>query len=142
MAGGGSAIVADASVVVGWLADEPTADRLEAAIRRSFAGLGMLVPSHFPFEVANALVMGERRGRWRPEHTKEWFEMLGRMRIVAELPPDHVALAKLAQLARDLTLTAYDAAYIELAARRRVPLLTFDSRLAEAAARKGVETLG
>jgi len=142
MAAASSAIVADASAVVGWLADEPTVDRLEAAIRRSFSGPGMVVPSHFPFEVTNALVMGERRGRWSPDHSKEWLELLGRMRIVAEQPPDHVAMARLARFARELSLTAYDAAYVELAARLRVPLLTFDGRLAEAAERSGVETFG
>ena len=139
MARSGTAIVADASVVVGWLADEATVDRVEAAIRRSFSGPGILVPAHFPFEVANALVMGERRGRWNESQSRQWLELLGRMRITAEPPPDHVAVAKIAQVARDLVLTTYDAAYVELAARLRVPLLTFDRRLSEAAERKGVD---
>ena len=48
-------MVADASVVVGWLADEPAAARVEAALRRSLTGGGIVVPAHFPVEVANAL---------------------------------------------------------------------------------------
>jgi predicted nucleic acid-binding protein len=134
-------MVADASVVVGWLADEPAAARVEAALRRSLMGGGIVVPAHFPVEVANALLAGERRGRWGSDQSREWLAILSRLRVRVEPPPDPVSLAAIAVKARDLGLSVYDAAYIELARRLRLPIMTFDRSLNHAADQEGVDTI-
>jgi predicted nucleic acid-binding protein len=64
---------------------------------------------------------------------------------LAELPievaRDPAAPSIASQLARRLHLTAYDAAYLELAKRRSLPLATLDARLRAACGREGVTVL-
>jgi len=53
-----------------------------------------------------------------------------------------LALGEVTEIARSLELTAYDAAYLALAARRGLALATVDDRLRRAAASSGVELVG
>ncbi len=127
------AIVVDSSVAACWaLPDEFSqyANRvLDGGVRR-----GMVVPDLFWHELRNVLIVNERRGRLRAEQTPIALRKIAALPWVVDAAGggDEIVL-----LARRHALTAYDAAYLELATRRRLPLATLDTRLAAAAAAEG-----
>ncbi len=133
--------VLDASIALAWcFRDEATeaADRVLDRLEHE----GAVVPSIWPLEVANGLRTAERRGRLHPADTQRLRELLLALPVAVEPVPLGVALGEVADLARLLDLTAYDAAYVALAARLGIPLGTADERLSRAAAQAGVEVLG
>jgi predicted nucleic acid-binding protein len=89
-------------------------------------------------EVSNAVVIAERRGRLSAESVKTLAEDLDDFVLTVEIDSAVVRTSTLIQTARRTRLTVYDAAYLELAGRRRLPLATLDDALAEAARRDGV----
>jgi len=92
--------------------------------------VGGLAPPILWYELRNALVVNERRGRIQPERSTAFLILLGELPIVLQpLPPD----AGVLDLARRLRLSVYDASYLELAVREGSPLATLDSTLREAA---------
>jgi predicted nucleic acid-binding protein len=128
------AFILDASITVSWgLEDEdnPVAD---IALRRLDTE-----PAHVPtlwwFEVANVLLMNERRNRITERDTATFLHALAGMNIQTDR--DMTESATLA-LARSHRLTAYDASYLELALRKSLPLATLDKKLAQAAESEGV----
>lgn len=99
----------------------------------------IIVPPIWFIEVANALVVGERRARLTARHAEETISDLLRFGFEADLSHStHLALATLPAIARATALTAYDAAYLELAMRRGVPLCSLDDALVRVAKRNGV----
>jgi len=127
--------VIDASVTAAWmLPDEahPIADACERMLAVDHA----LVPAIWWFEVRNLLVMSERRRRLDRKATSRALELLSTYPIIRDELPDEVALL---DLARAHNLTAYDAAYLELASRSKTPIATLDKRPAAA---EGVELVG
>jgi predicted nucleic acid-binding protein len=130
--------VLDASVAVAWAFDEgghPAAAATLALIRSDEGH----VPSLWWFEVRNALIVNERRGRLREADTALFLRSLSRLPIVVDRAPDEEAVLALARRHR---LTVYDASYLELARRSGVPLATLDTRLAEAARREDIALIG
>lgn len=123
--------VLDCSVTIAMcLKDERSAyvERIEDALRDATA----VVPALWPYEVANVLVMAERRRRISPAERDELLAILGSLGIVIEATPTVLPRALIA-LAQRHKLTAYDAAYLELALSAGLPLATTDSDLARAA---------
>ena len=90
------------------------------------------MPALLWFEVRNLLLANERRRRITPAQTAAALNLLQGLPLQVDGQADSGAAL---QLARDHRLTVYDAVYLELAVRRRLPLLTFDSQLAAAAKR-------
>ena len=121
--------VLDASVTASWfLPDEDDRDALEAWDRS--ATEEVWVPLHWWFEVRNTMLMGERRGRISEALTAHSLNRLSLLPIVIEARPDETEVLDLARRHR---LTFYDAVYLELAGRKRVPLATLDVDLIAAA---------
>jgi predicted nucleic acid-binding protein len=85
--------------------------------------------------VRNVLLIGERRGRATAAQSASFLYDLGQMPISISLLPDENAVMDLARRHR---LSFYDAAYLELAQRERLPLATFDQDLIAAARAEGV----
>ncbi len=130
-----SGLVVDCSVTLAWfLVDEENelAEQILARVDR----IELWSPPIWRYELANGLAIALRRGRLTPENWKEAIREAARtpVRIDPALP----GLAELAELAAAHRLTAYDAAYLELALRRRLPLATLDTALAAAATERGV----
>jgi predicted nucleic acid-binding protein len=131
--------VIDASIIVG-LAFGETPNLKVAATVDALAVSEALTPSLFFFEVRNALVVNERRGRATPEGSADFLRRLARLPIrVAPTPEDD---ASLLSLARKRKLTVYEAAYLELARREGLPLATVDRALEKAALAEGVALFG
>ena len=96
-----------------------------------------IVPALWWFEVRNGRIVNERRGRVTEQETTQFLREISRS-VSTDHSPDEAAIMALARRHR---LTVYDAAYLELAMRERVPLATLDAALAAAARREGVAVL-
>jgi predicted nucleic acid-binding protein len=90
------------------------------------------------WEVANAMLVGERRGRCDQADTSRWTAYLGSLSIEVDEPQGTRVIHDVVALARAHAFSAYDAAYLELALRRGLPVATLDKPLQAAAAAVGV----
>lgn len=132
--------VIDASVVIAWCFDDETSPAADAVLDR-LGHEGAVAPAHWPLEIANALRTAERRGRLTSSDLARLRTLLAVLPVEilpVELP---TALWGVLETARDHDLTAYDAAYLDLAAVRGLPLATVDDRLRAACAAAGVDLL-
>ena len=129
--------VLDGSVTLAWLfhdEQDPYAD----AIIGKLPHIEMLVPRIWHLEVANVLLVGERRGRCSQADTTSWLGFLSGLPILVDGSTEARAWSDTINLARQQSLTEYDAAYLELALREGLPLATLDSKLEAAATAVGV----
>ena len=131
--------VADASVAIAWIHPAQATAETEATLDALAAGDSLVVPALWPLEVANAITVLRRRRKLTAEEARTAIE------IIRELPAaiDHeaaaVAFTRLVDLASEFELTIYDATYLELAIRRRLPLASNDAAMKRAAIRSGVD---
>ena len=131
------AFVLDCSLTIAWFFEDE-ADAYAQAVENSFQTASAVVPSLWPLEVANALLMGERRKRATAAKVTPFLALLKSLPIVTDDETTIRAWQESIQLARKHQLSAYDAAYLELALRRGLPLATLDGRLKAAAGACGV----
>jgi predicted nucleic acid-binding protein len=132
--------VLDASVAIAWCFEAGETEAADQALAAFLTGGTAVVPSLWRLEVANVLLVAERRGRSTPAETTRCLSLLDGLPITVMADgngiADHVAVA------RSHGLTAYDAAYLDLAMREGLPLATLDRELAAAARAAGVGLLG
>lgn len=129
--------VLDASVVLAWFFTDEGSASVDALWVRTDTEL-VHVPSHWYAEVANGMAIGERRGRSTAAKAEQAILVIENLRIDCDREGMDGALHRLLPLARLYRLTVYDAAYLELAMRRNLPLATLDAALAAAARAAGV----
>jgi predicted nucleic acid-binding protein len=132
--------VLDASMALAAMLEDESVDQGRAALARA-SSAGAWVPAIWHLEVANALQMGVKRGRCSVEFVDQ---SLARLALVpVEIDPETAAKSwqDTLELARDESLTLYDAAYLELALRRGFELASLDKQLNQAAVRRGVPLL-
>jgi len=136
-----SSLILDSSATLAWIYGDETTD----AIRRVFDAIadnGALVPSLWRLEVANSLTMAVRKRRIDPDFRRAALADLAILDISTDPQTDSHAWTDTLNLADQLHLTIYDAAYLELAQRRLLPLATLDGELRTAATAIGVTVLG
>jgi len=133
-------LVLDASMTIAWLFDDERTEAAHSVMRRVVAE-GAIVPSLWRLEVANVLRNAVRRGRCNEGYVDQSLARLARLAIKGDQETDDHAWGATRTLARKEDLSLYDAAYLELAIRRRVPLASRDKTLLAAAARRKVEVL-
>jgi predicted nucleic acid-binding protein len=100
-----------------------------------------LVPSIWPLEVVNVLVVAERRRRIKKAQAVRLMELLQSLPIVIDTSTPERAMGPIHALAREYELSSYDASYLELAMREGLALATRDDQLSNVARRCGVEVL-
>ena len=135
-----SGFVTDASVALAWCFDDEATEATRALLDR-FENEHAEVPSHWHLELANALAVSERKRRITPAPINEFIALISGLPIVVDEQTPSIALGTVLDLARSQRLSAYDAAYLELAMRRGVSLATMDNDLAQAARQMGVSLL-
>jgi predicted nucleic acid-binding protein len=126
-----------ASLTLAWhFEDEASAcaDRVLDQLQEDHA----VVPSIWPLEVANALVVAERRHRLSPARVARAAELLQELPIVVVDADPRLALRSVLDLARAHGLSADDVASLELAMRAGLPLATRKEAFSAAARRGGV----
>jgi predicted nucleic acid-binding protein len=121
-------IVVDASVTLAWCFGDEESSYANAVLDR-VVNEGATAPAHWPLEVANALIAAERRSRIDEEGIADASRLLDRLGI--EIVPVELMTATWSVLdtARAHALSAYDAAYLDLARFRGIPLATLDEKL-------------
>jgi predicted nucleic acid-binding protein len=133
--------VLDCSVALAWcFPDEKTKE--SQRILRSLKKGTAVVPSLWFLEVSNALLVAERRGRITAEVTAQALKVLGKLPIEVDDHSGFPLSAELLAIAREYGLSAYDAAYLELARRLSLPLVTLDKRLQGAVKDADLPSLG
>ena len=129
-----SGFVLDCSVGMAWCFEDK-ADRYADGVLDRLVDESALVPPLWPLEIANVLVVAERRRRLRRSDSARFLELVGALPIAVDTAtpnPSH-----LLAVAREHRLSAYDAAYLALAMREGIPLATRDLALGKAARRCG-----
>ena len=130
-------LVVDASIAGGWFIRDETSEYADATLRM-VTDHGAHVPSLWLCEVANLLAVAERRERATADVVTAALRYLAALDVVVDVPRGLAGSPALTYLAREHGLTAYDAAYLELAMRTRSMLATRDGDLRRAAQRAGV----
>jgi predicted nucleic acid-binding protein len=133
--------VLDSSVAVGWCFAAERTNALKSLLDRLTDERGV-VPSHWPLEILNALVMAERRGRVTQGERRRLVAFLRNLPLTVDSETAARAWTEVQALAERFRLTSYDAAYLELAERLTLPLATLDQDLRAAGQAMGLELLG
>lgn len=129
--------VLDCSVAVAWFFEDE-ADAYAESVEDAMASAAAVVPSLWRLEVANALLVGERRRRATEAKVTQFLTLLNSLPITPDDETTARAWSDTLHLARAHDLSAYDAAYLELALRRGLPVATLDHKLKAAARAAGV----
>ena len=132
-----NAFVLDGSITMVWGFEDEADDYAEAILGR-MPDLQAHVPSLWSLEVANALLVGERRRRITPADTARFLAILAAFPISVDEETVAHAWADTMHLARAHNLSSYDASYLELAIRLGLPLAAQDGKLKTAAEAVGV----
>jgi len=130
-------LVVDASIALTWCFEDEVTEATEA-IGTRVDSEGAVVPDLWRLEVANALMLAERRGRLKRSNMEQRLELLAALPIAIDANTAIRAWTDTLLLARAERLTLYDAAYLELAIRRDIELATLDRDLRRAARKMGV----
>jgi predicted nucleic acid-binding protein len=136
-----AAFVADASVAVSWSIASQSSALTDRLLDDVAAGCVVAVPPLWPYEVANSLVFLFRRRRIQKEDYAAARSLLSKLSVSIDEEGPRLAGIRVADLALEHGLTVYDAAYLELAVRKNLPLASRDGDLNRAALRCGVRTL-
>lgn len=136
-----AAFVADASVALSWAVASQSSSATDRLLGQVADGCRIFVPSLWPFEVANSLVVLRRRNKILPDDYLTARALITRLRASVDEEGSGVALTRVADLALEYELSVYDAAYLELAIRKQLALASRDGSLNRAAARCGVALL-
>jgi len=100
-----------------------------------------VVPALWLYEVANVVELAARKGRIPGEKALAFLESLADLPIEVENPSQTQVLINVRALAGQYQLTAYDAAYLELAIRHKLPIASLDRALSRAAWAAGLDTV-
>ena len=134
-------LVLDSSVTLAWCFDDERTDATDALLERVVES-GAEAPALWPLEILNALSMAERRGRIDADRRIRLAGFLHDLPVNLDADTAGQAWVATSRLAARHRLTLYDAAYLELAQRLKLPLATLDADLRAAADALSVELLG
>lgn len=133
--------VVDASVAMSWC----FLDEAAAATQRLYndlSGAFIIAPAWWYIELTNVLYLAEKSRRIPTERVAEFIAMIEGLRVEIDNEAPQRAFSHLLPLCRAHKLTSYDAIYLDLAMRRKLPLATLDEPLRKAARKLGVKLLG
>jgi len=134
-------LVVDASLAIAWYFEDESNEATEGVLDRVTES-GAVVPGLWRLEVANAFQMAVRRKRIDAAYRDASLGELALMPITVDDETNSYAWTTTLRLAERFSLTLYDAAYLELAQRRSLPLATLDRNLRAAAPALNIQLLG
>lgn len=135
------AFVLDCSVTMAWFFAGEATPETDGILDRLNQGGRAVVAQHWWLEVANTLLIGERRKRCTPADAAHFLGILGALAMDTDPETAANSTASTLALARTHGLTLHDAAYLELAMRASLSLATLDKELRSAAKKVGVTVL-
>jgi predicted nucleic acid-binding protein len=132
--------VLDASVALMWLLPEsnPAGQAYATAVLSALSEADAVAPALWALEIANVVAKVEAKGILNEAETQRYLTLLGRLNIGTDHVTATHAWGATLHLARRYRLSAYDAAYLELALRNGLPLASLDAALIKAAEAAGV----
>ncbi len=131
--------VLDNSVAMRWCFEQETANPYaEAILQRLEAGDEAVVPVMWLYEASAVLARAQNRGTLAAQKADEFIEELQFLNLVTDQESTARIFPDVHCVALAYRLTSYDAAYLELALRRRLPLATLDDDLIRASKAAGV----
>jgi predicted nucleic acid-binding protein len=131
--------VLDASVALAWFLDNPVSVYAVRVKRDLLAGARAVVPALWHLEMANGLVVAERRGILTATEASRSLIDIEHLTVQIETISDLVSARQALSTARSFLLSAYDAVYLDTARQGGLPLATLDKSLRAAASRSDVE---
>jgi len=132
--------VLDTSVAMAWCFKDETSQYADTILDRFEDAVGF-VPSIWPLEVCNVLLVAERKKRISEAGSKRFIALLAELPIVVEQETPQRTINEILALGREHRLSSYDASYLDLAMRKGLPLATLDKNLLAAAKRSKVAVL-
>lgn len=133
--------VADASIAVAWVHPAQATPQTRMLLQEIYDGASVEVPGIWPLEISNALLVLVRRKKLFEAERQAALAALQRIAVKIDYEMSLLAFTKLSAIASDHQLSVYDAAYFELAQRRKLPLACKDGALRDAATRAGIKLL-
>jgi predicted nucleic acid-binding protein len=134
-------LVVDSSMTLAWYFEDERTDA-SLAVLDQVAEAGAIVPAHWRLEVVNGLQVAVRRGRIDVAYRNASLADLQSLVIAIDPGTNRQAWSATLRLSDRFRLTSYDAAYLELALRRQLPLATLDGELVRAAQAENVPLVG
>lgn len=134
-------LLLDSSMTLSWYFEDEESEASQAVFD-DVSENGAVVPALWRFEVANGLQLAVRRKRIGPAYRDDSLADLAMLDVTIDPESDTHAWSASVKLAERHTLTVYDAAYLELAQRRRLALATLDRALIRAGKAEGVPVIG
>lgn len=132
--------VVDNSVVMSWCFKDETNNYADTVLDKLTEATA-IVPSIWPLEVVNVLLVAERQKRLSESDSIRFITLLSQLPIAVEYDRPEMMIKELLALARANNLSSYDASYLDLAMRKGFPIATTDNKLIEAARRVDVPIL-
>jgi len=117
---------------------EDESDALADAVLDTFGETEVWVPSLWPVEVSNVLLVAERRGRLTSTASARFIELLDGLPILADGGTHERAFGSVLSAGRELGVSAYDATYVDLTVRLGASLATRNERLRKACVANGI----
>ena len=133
--------VIDSSIALAWALPDETSKEAERFLSRILVGNIFWVPALWWYEMANALLMAQRRKRLTEAERIRLIELYRKLPIQTDIILDSDIIGRFHTLAIEYNLSAYDTAYLELAQRRGLGLATIDRQLRSAAQKAGVKVV-
>jgi predicted nucleic acid-binding protein len=133
--------VADASVGFAWVYPDQATAETDRLLNEVAAGATVIVPALWYLEMANVLLMAQRRRRLTASQRKAALEQLTALQFTVDDEGPRHAFGQTGELAEKYGLTIYDATYLELAVRRSLPLASRDQALQNATKKCGLKAL-
>jgi len=136
----GESFVVDNSVVMSWCFKDET-NQYADAILDCLSEATAFVPSIWPLEVVNLLLVAERRKRLSEADSVRFITLLSQLPIIVEHERPERMMKDLLALARSNNLSSYDASYLDLSMRKGIPIATLDPRLITASKKTNIPIL-
>ena len=130
--------VLDCSLAMAWVFDDEATETTDRLLDSLTAGRAF-VPALWPVEVANVLLVATRRGRIAETDWPRIRRNLDALPIRIDPASSSHIWHGVLDVAHAHDLSVYDAMYLELAIRMRLPLATLDGALAAAGRAAGLE---
>ena len=131
----------DSSVGLAWVHQDQATPETDQLLAEVESGISVVVPGLWFLEIANGLLVLQRRKKLTSAERKCALETLARLNLTVDEEAGRAAFQRTSELAEKHGLTIYDATYLEIALRRKLALASRDTNLREAAKRCGLKVL-
>jgi predicted nucleic acid-binding protein len=131
-------VVIDASLALAWCFPDGASEYADGVLV-ALEGRTVMVPPVWALEITNAVLVAERRKRVKQADVRRFVELLGGLTLIEQSQTAIDTVSSVLPLARQYGLSAFDAAYLDVAVRQGAPLATLDSTLEKAGRSAGIK---